>query len=229
MSKSSGIFVDPAAAVDDYGVDAVRYFLLRNMPFDQDGDFTWEIFAARYNADLANDLGNLLNRTLRLVNAHFNGAAPPAGEPGESEQALAQFAAERLERMHALMPRYELHLALDEPMSLIRETNRYLSERQPWDLAKRGDLGGAGTVLYHAMEALRWAGAMLSPFIPSAVKNLRAQLGVSAVNFDGLVWGGLEAGKPIGEAMPLFPRIDYESGGGNARSTKKQAESEGAG
>ncbi len=211
MSKTRGIFVDPVAAVEAYGVDAVRYFLLRNMPFDQDGDFTWESFAARYNADLANDLGNLLNRTLRLVNAHFNGSAPPADEPGESEQALAQFAAARLERMHALMDRYQLHLALDEPMSLIRETNRYLSERQPWNLAKQGDLDSAGTVLYHAMEALRWAGAMLAPFIPSSAGQLRAQLGVSAVNFDGLVWGGLEAGKPIGEASPLFPRIDVKA------------------
>ncbi|MDE0020850.1 MAG: methionine--tRNA ligase [Candidatus Poribacteria bacterium] len=211
MSKTRGIYVDPVAAVDAYGSDAIRYFLLRDMPFDQDGDFTWEAFAARYNADLANDLGNLLNRTLRLVNAHFNGAAPPAGEPKESEQALAQFASERLEGLHALMGRYQLHLALDEAMSLIRETNRYLSERKPWDLAKRGDLGGAGTVLYHAMEALRWTGAMLSPFIPSAVEKMRSQLGVSAESFDGLVWGGLEAGKPIGEASPLFPRIDMKA------------------
>ena len=221
MSKSRGIGVDPAATADAYGSDAVRYFLLRDMPFDQDGNFTWETFEARYNADLANDLGNLLNRTLRLVSAHFNGAAPPSGEPGESEQALAQFASERLEQFHALMERYQLHMALDEAMSLVRETNRYLSERQPWSLAKRGDLDAAGTVLYHAMEALRWAGAMLSPFIPSSMEALRSQLGVSAVDFDGLVWGGLEAEKPIGEATPLFPRIDVKAEAETPAQTKK--------
>ena len=211
MSKSRGIFVSPIDAAEQYGVDAVRYFLLRNMPFDQDGDFTWEALVGRYNADLANDLGNLLNRVLRLVNAHFEGAAPPPGDAGPNEERLAQFAAERLERFHRLMERYALHSALDEAMSLIRETNRYLSDRKPWDMAKRGELSAAGTTLYHAMEALRWSCAMLYPFIPAGIDKMRAQLGVPPETLEQLSWGGLQAGNRIGEAKPLFPRIDVRA------------------
>ncbi|GIX07086.1 MAG: hypothetical protein KatS3mg115_1489 [Candidatus Poribacteria bacterium] len=191
MSKSRGIYVDPVAAVREYGADAIRYYLVREVPFETDGDFTWEAFVARYNADLANDLGNLLNRTLNLVRRHFGGKTPPIGEPTAEDVALAKAVLRAREEYCRLMEGFSLHLATDQAMGIVREANRYLADTEPWRLLRDERRDRAGTVLYHAMEALRWAATLLTPVMPDACQQIRAQLGIPEETPDltRLEWG----------------------------------------
>ncbi|MDA1191466.1 MAG: methionine--tRNA ligase [Candidatus Poribacteria bacterium] len=213
MSKSRGIYVDPVAAVEEYGSDAIRYFLVREVPFGSDGDFSWETFVARYNADLANDLGNLLSRTLNLVQRHFDRKTPPVGETLPEDTAVAEFAAAARDSYVESMDRYQLHMATDHAISIVRTANKYLADTQPWATAKASDMTRTGTILYTAMEALRWASVLVSPVAPDAAVRVQAQLGVNeeqTQDLASLQWGGLTSGDPIGKLETLFPRIQIK-------------------
>lgn len=212
MSKSRGIYVDPVEAVNQFGADAIRYFLVRDMPFGQDGDFTWASFATRYNADLANDLGNMLNRTLNLVKRYFDGKTPTLGELSDPDRALVAAAEAAGDAYREHMDDYAVHNGMDQALGLVRTANKYMAETRPWEIAKAGDTARAGTILYCAMEAVRWATVMVTPAIPTGAAGIHRQLGIDAEAQDlsSLRWGGLNPGVPLGDIYPLFPRLEIE-------------------
>jgi len=214
MSKSRGIYVDPVQAVQEYGADAIRFFLVREIPFGQDGDFSWEAFVARYNADLANDLGNLLNRTLNLSTRNFDGKTPPRGTPDAADRELAEFAERCRVEYVALMDRHAIHAALEQAMALVRAANKYVADTAPWTLARDGQTERLAAVLYHALEAVRWAAVMVTPAMPTSAARIQAQLGITDADppqdIASLTWGGLRSDAPLGDIAPVFPRIDLK-------------------
>ncbi|MFH1007593.1 MAG: methionine--tRNA ligase, partial [Candidatus Latescibacterota bacterium] len=210
MSKSSRHVVQPLEAVERYGADALRYFLLREVTFGQDGDFSWERFAQRYNADLANDLGNLLSRAMAMVGRYFEGVVPardPSGDPILMETALNAF-----ERVDAAMSDLRLHTALDAVWELVRAANRYVEDKAPWTLAKdpstRAELS---TCLYDLLETLRHLGLLLYPFMPERSEEIWRQLGLDAPLADQRIetlrrWNGMKPGARLSKGEALFPR-----------------------
>ncbi|MBT3194138.1 MAG: methionine--tRNA ligase [Verrucomicrobia bacterium] len=231
MSKSEGNVVDPMAFAEEYGVDPFRYFLMAEMSLGQDASFTEDAFIRRYNAELANDLGNMLNRVTKLIGSNFGGCIPECGELGEEEQALRDVTLKAARDMVESVGKMRLDLGLAELAGAVREANRYIEKRQPWALAKQGDAAHAelGTVLYTAGEALRIISGMFYPTMPGKMSELRQVLGCAAgdPDFASLSeWGGLESGAAIGEMRSLFPRIQRKKGdaaGAKAPEVAKKA------
>lgn len=216
MSKSRGIYVDPKQAVDEYSADAIRYYLMREVSFGQDGDFSWEAFVNRYNADLANDYGNLLNRTLNLINQNFDSKIPEMNKLEEIDQELVQLAKETVMKVDELMNSYEMNLLLEKIWALIRHANKYIDKTAPWQFAKQDNPESKkrmGTILYNCLETVRFAALLTSPFMPEATDKILKQMGVEEIekNLDSLKeWGKLPSGVEIGEIEPVFPRIEVE-------------------
>jgi methionyl-tRNA synthetase len=213
MSKTAGNVVNPMEFAEQYGVDPFRYFLMAEMSLGQDASFTEDAFIRRYNAELANDLGNMLNRVIKQIATNFGGIMPECGELGEEEIQLRDVTVKAANDMVDFVGRMRLDLGLAELAGAVREANRYIEKRQPWTLAKQGEAARAelGTVLYTASEALRIISGMLYPTMPSKMSELRQVLGCAGGDpeFASLsVWGGLESGVAIGEMRSLFPRID---------------------
>ncbi|MFO7898562.1 MAG: methionine--tRNA ligase [Planctomycetota bacterium] len=223
MSKSKGNFVDPVATTEAYGVDPYRYFLLRSMPFGQDGDFSESALVGRFNNDLGNDLGNLLHRTLTMIEKYFGGTVP---EPQDlPEGNLRARATSELRDVagwiagpggfHSWMEKVAFSRALETAWDLVRRANQYVEETKPWDLAKcdatRAELE---TVLYSLAEALRIVSIYLWPFMPGKIDEMRRQLGLAPVDPDRSLlaetadWGGLAPGITVAKGEPLFPRIE---------------------
>lgn len=210
MSKSVGNVVNPMEFADRYGVDPFRYFLMAEMTLGQDASFTEEGFIRRYNADLANDLGNMLNRVMKLIAQHFDATLPEPGEPGEEENHLRQVTLDGARSMIAAVDGMRIDQGLETLAGVVREANRYIEKRQPWTLAKEGKREALGTVLYTAAETLRVVSGMLYPVMPERMAELRRLLGVEETEpeFDGLTeWGVLPPGRSIGRMKSLFPRI----------------------
>jgi methionyl-tRNA synthetase len=219
MSKTRGNVLDPDSAVELFGVDGVRYLVLREIPFDRDGDVTLEGLVRRYNADLANDLGNLLNRTVSMANRYLDGQLPDiAGADAEADAELASAAATAVATYKAAMERKHLDEALTAMMGLVRAGNGYAESQAPWQLSKAGETERLGQVLAAMAEACRILGHLLAPFAPSAARTLHGQLGVP-VPYDergaggpGLArlaaWGAGGDARQVGAAMPLFPRVE---------------------
>ena len=205
MSKSLKNIVEPLDLVDTYGVDPVRYFLMRDMVLGQDANFSEEIFIKRYNSELANDFGNLVSRVTTLINKNF--AQIPA--PGQSSNAESEIqkTAEKLPAVtHKLTTELKITDALDEIINYIRSINKYLEVRQPWHLIK-SDKIAAGTVLYTALEGLRLAAMLLEPIMPQKMAELLNALPVDE-NQSPYEWGRIKIGATLGEIPILFPRID---------------------
>lgn len=216
MSKSKGNVVYPEMLIERYGLDATRYFLLRELPFGQDGVFSPEAFVERVNFDLANDLGNLLNRTISMMNKYFDGVIPTEGLiPTEFDEALKNQAKETKARYEENIEKMQFSQVLSDIWALVSRTNKYIDETQPWVLAKDEELQGKlGTVMYNLAENLRKIAIMVQPFMTQAPKEIMHQLGLSE---DLLAWETLddENGIPaktkvIDKGVPIFPRLDPE-------------------
>lgn len=206
MSKSLGNIVDPLDLVDRYGVDAVRYYLMREMVLGQDANFTVESFIKRYNSDLANDFGNLLNRVSGLIGKNFNGIVPPAGQLTDDDKAVVEIINGLENRVSELTAKFHIHEAIEEVMKLVRFVNTYLEKQAPWKVAKT-DLPRCGTILYVATEALRVSAVLLAPVMPSKTKTALEILGAQG---SAPVWGKLKAGTALKSHEALFPRIEEE-------------------
>ena len=207
MSKSSGNVVNPMDLIDDYGVDPVRYYLMREMVLGQDANFTVESFINRYNSDLANDLGNLLSRISTLIQKNYNGQIPEGYSQGNKERGLKDQSIELVKNFDKNMSRLSINEAIEEILQFVRSINRYFEHKAPWKLVKK-DLESAGTVLYTGAEALRICAILLSPVMPKRMKLLLSILNAESSDRS---WGELEPGKLMGEHKPLFPRINSEN------------------
>lgn len=210
MSKSLGNVVKPLDYIDLYGPDAFRYFVLREMAVGQDSNFSHELFTARYQGDLANDLGNLLSRLVHMVRCYADGRFPTAWPAGPEELQLQNRATETIRLVRAFYQSLEFSSALGEIFSLLQETNRYAERRAPWKLAKRASCERElETALASMGEALRIAAILLTPAIPTAAQEILRQLGLPAVsNWLDLAWSNALDGKVVGEGTILFPRVE---------------------
>ena len=222
MSKSRGNVVDPNQMVEQFGADAFRYFLLREVPFGQDGDFSETAIIARINSELANDLGNLLSRTLTLIERSAQGKIPqPSGPELSEEIEVKRIAIGLFSCIEDAFNSLEFHRALNEIWKLVRQTNLFLEQMAPWSLAKKErEKDKLATVLYTAAEALRHIARYLYPFMPNAAETIYHQLGLGPLPSDALTdgsmserWAGnLPIGSPINKARSLFPRIETTGG-----------------
>lgn len=217
MSKSKGNVVDPNMLIDRYGLDATRYYLLREVPFGADGSFTPESFVQRVNSDLANDLGNLLNRTVAMVDKYFDGVVP-AYFPNVTayDQELSDMAVQTVNKVEEVMENMEFSVALTAISSFISRTNKYIDETQPWVLAKdEAKSGELASVMVHLVESLRIASILLQPFLTKAPAKVWEQLGISQgklTEWDSAKQFGLiPAGTKLCKGDPIFPRLDADA------------------
>jgi len=209
MSKSLGNVVDPLEMKNKYGVDAFRYFLVRDMVFGLDSNFSEEALIERYNADLANDLGNLVSRSTRMVAKYFDNILPAAGKLEDMDRELSELAVDVVRNYLARMESLELHTSLMAVWSLVSALNKYIDCTAPWELAK-WDMQRLETVMYHIMESLRFIAVLVFPVMPGVSRKILELIGAdSIVSLEGVrSFGRLSPGVKIGQAQALFPRMD---------------------
>ncbi len=211
MSKSAGNVVNPMDYMEKYGNDAFRYYLAREMVVGQDANFTHDSFVRRINADLANDLGNVLNRVHKLVSTNFEGKLPAATNMDDAANDVMNLAKKVIEDIKQDLPQARLSQSIENIMSLVRSINRYFEIKAPWKLAKDPALKDElATVLYVAAEAVRLSLCMLWPVIPTKAEEGLTMLGTKFTSANDLAWGILKGGETFGEGKPLFPRIEEE-------------------
>src|SRR3989440_7077810 len=211
ISKTAGNTIDPVELVNEFGVDAVRYSLLRNLSFASDGDFSRAGLIRHYNDELANDLGNLLNRVVSMINRYRGGAIPAPGPVDVLEEDLQKVARETPRRAAAALESWEIGAALNITWEFVRRTNQYIEQSEPWHLARQaGQESRLDSVLYSAAEATRLLAIFLAPYIPSASNRILAQLGLGTVSNAAWVHEGTWGSRSLTHVVPgplLFPRI----------------------
>ncbi|EGQ4414345.1 methionine--tRNA ligase [Staphylococcus pseudintermedius] len=218
MSKSKGNVMDPNVLIDRYGLDATRYYLMRELPFGSDGVFTPEAFVDRTNFDLANDLGNLVNRTISMINKYFDGELPAyQGPTHELDEEMEQMALDTVRAYHESMDKLQFSVALSTVWKLISRTNKYIDETTPWILAKdESQKVALGNVMAHLVENIRFAAVLLRPFLTHAPYQIFEQLHIhneALHGFEGLATYG-QLTEPImvtEKPQPIFPRLDVEA------------------
>ena len=212
MSKSRGNVIYADDLVRHFGVDAVRYYSLHEMPFAQDGSITYDVFISRYNSDLANTLGNLVNRTVSMVNKYFDGVIQNGNVEGEFDADLKAVAAGALDRIDKKLETLHVADAIDEIWKIVGRANKYIDETTPWILARNeADMPRLGTVLYNLVESIRIIASLLSPFMPETADKIKAQINAADISADSAkIFGVTEAGTKVGTPEPLFARIDAD-------------------
>jgi methionyl-tRNA synthetase len=217
MSKSRGNIVRTETILDVLGADALRYFLLREVVFGQDGSFSFDALVQRYNSDLANGLGNLASRTLTMINRYFKGLVPypsPGASKTAADGAIAETARQTIREFGTLFDQFQFSRALETAWGLVAAVDKYIVENEPWSLGEKQDDGSRArlaTVLYTSAEALRIATALAHPVMPDATAKIWAQMGlgdIKKVALPELAWGQLPLGTKLGEVSPVFPRAD---------------------
>ncbi len=210
MSKSKGNIVDPVVLIDRYGVDALKYFLLREYAFGQDGLFTNEVLLNRLNADLANDLGNLVSRSLAMVEKYRDGVVPAAGPAFSFDEEMKELASTCHARVDEHMAELDFSGALEEIWRVIRRTNKYIDETMPWALAKEEDKADQlDTVLYNLIEGIRVISVLIHPFMHHTSQKIWEQLGIEAQGYETCeTFGRYPVGNKVQKGESLFPRID---------------------
>jgi methionyl-tRNA synthetase len=215
MSKSKGNVVDPAILVEKYGLDAIRYFLLREVPFGSDGVFSNEALITRINSDLANDLGNLVSRTVAMIDKYFGGSIPAERLSGDFDSDLQKLVMDTPQKVEELMDKLQFSTALAEIWKAVSRTNKYIDETAPWVLAKdeahNSRLAG---VMYNLAESIRIISILIQPFMPETPEKIWAQLGIKQGNNtdweSSKNWGGYPSGTPVSKGEVIFPRIDIK-------------------
>ena len=210
MSKSKGNVIYADDLAKRFGVDAVRHYLLSEMPYAQDGTITYENFISRYNSELANTLGNLVNRTVAMVHKYFGGEILQPGETEPVDVELVQTAQETVANTIEKMNGFRAAEAIGEIWNLVRRSNKYIDETMPWALAKEeAQKPRLQTVLYHLVEAIRIIGVLLGSLMPETSEKILAQIGAEEVSFDSIqTFGKTKVGSRVGEAAVLFERLD---------------------
>ena len=215
MSKSKGNVIYPEDLINRYGLDATKYFLLREMPTSQDGLFSPEAFVERYNFDLCNDLSNLLNRTVSMVNKYFGGQVPEyKGTPNEADESIEKACEEQKEKFVKLFENFEIANSLQEIWNLVSRTNKYIDETMPWALAKEEQKEKLESSMYHLIENLRQIAILIKPFMNETSENILRQIGIENENLK--TWESLnnyknlKGIKVIEKGEPIFMRLNAE-------------------
>ena len=215
MSKSKGNVIYPETLIERYGLDATKYFLLREVPMSQDGLFSPEEFVQRYNFDLCNDLSNLLNRTVSMVNKYFDGQVPEYnGTPNEVDEIIEKVCKEQIEKFETLFENFEIANSIQEIWNLVSRTNKYIDETMPWALAKEEQIDKLKSSMYHLIENLRKIAILIKPFMNETYENILRQIGINDDNLK--TWESLNDYdklnnvKVIQKGEPIFMRLNAE-------------------
>ena len=211
-ANNSTNVIDPYILSEKFGVDALRFFLLRTFPFGSDGNFSNELLISTINTDLANDLGNLVSRTTAMIEKYFGGVLPVEREGAAVDEELKAMIAALPARYAKQMDVYQLHLALEEVFRLIQRANKYIDETTPWSLAREEDKRARlAEVMYNLLEALRVSLICLTPFMPDSCARALGQIGAQDCrSWEDAVYGALPAGVNVRKGETLFPRLDME-------------------